>query len=68
MSAVNKIIYGGNTLVDLSSDTVTADKLAAGYTAHDKTGAVITGAAKSSVTGEVLTVAFGMVAGEVLNA
>ena len=41
--ANNKIIYGSNTLIDLTSDTVTADKLAEGYTAHDKTGNVITG-------------------------
>lgn len=41
--AINKVIYGSNTLIDLTSDTVTADKLAEGYTAHDKSGAVITG-------------------------
>lgn len=41
--ANNKIIYGSNTLIDLTSDTVTADKLAEGYTAHDKAGNVITG-------------------------
>lgn len=39
----NKIIYGGQTLIDLTADTVTADKLAEGITAHDKSGAVITG-------------------------
>lgn len=39
----NKIIYGGKVLIDLTSDTVTADKLAEGITAHDKTGAIITG-------------------------
>ena len=39
----NKIIYGGKTLIDLTADTVTADKLAEGVTAHDKSGAVITG-------------------------
>ena len=39
----NKVIYGGNTLIDLTSDTITADKLAYGYTAHDKSGATITG-------------------------
>lgn len=39
----NKIIYGGKTLIDLTSDTVTVDKLAEGVTAHDKSGAVITG-------------------------
>lgn len=40
---INKIIYGGRTLIDLTSDTITADKLAEGYTAHDKSGAIITG-------------------------
>lgn len=41
--AINKVIYGGNILIDLTTDTVTADKLASGITAHDKSGAVITG-------------------------
>ena len=41
--AINKVIYGGTTLIDLTADTVTADKLAEGITAHDKSGAVITG-------------------------
>ena len=42
--AVNKVTYGGKTLVDLTSDTVTPDKLADGVTAHDKSGNKITGA------------------------
>lgn len=41
--AINKVIYGGNTLIDLTSDTVTADQLKSGVTAHDASGAVITG-------------------------
>ena len=41
--AINKVIYGGNTLIDLTADTITADKLQSGVTAHDKSGAVITG-------------------------
>lgn len=41
--ARNKVIYNGETLIDLTADTVTADKLAEGVTAHDKSGAVITG-------------------------
>lgn len=41
--ANNKIIYNGKTLIDLTSDTVTADKLLTGMTAHDKSGTVITG-------------------------
>ena len=40
---VNKIIYNGTTLIDLTSDTVTADKILSGYTTHDKSGALITG-------------------------
>lgn len=40
---INKIIYGGNTLIDLTADTVAADKLLSTYTAHDRSGAIITG-------------------------
>lgn len=40
---VNKVIYGGNTLIDLTSDTVTAAAMLSGYKAHDKSGAPITG-------------------------
>lgn len=39
----NKIIYGGQTLIDLTSDTVDAAHLLSGYTAHAKSGAPITG-------------------------
>lgn len=39
----NKIIFGGETLIDLTADTVDASHLAYGYTAHDKSGAPITG-------------------------
>lgn len=41
--AVNKIIYGNTTLIDLTSDTISASDLAYGKTAHDKSGSVITG-------------------------
>lgn len=40
---INKVIYGGNTLIDLTSDTVTASDILTGKTAHDKSGAIITG-------------------------
>lgn len=39
----NKVIYGNTVLIDLTADTVTADKILAGFTAHDQSGAVITG-------------------------
>lgn len=45
--SVNKVVYGGNTLIDLSSDTVTANKMLSGIKAHDKSGAVITGSIAS---------------------
>ena len=41
--AINKVIYGGETLIDLTGDTVTADKILSGFTAHDKGGEPITG-------------------------
>lgn len=41
--AKNKIIFGGEVLIDLTGDTITSADLATGVTAHDKTGAVITG-------------------------
>lgn len=41
--AVNKVVYNGETLVDLTNDSVTPETLAEGVTAHDKSGAVITG-------------------------
>lgn len=42
-TTVNKVIYGGKTLIDLTGDTVSKDKLLSGVTAHDKSGAKITG-------------------------
>ena len=42
--AVNKVIYKGETLIDLSGDTLTsADQLAEGVIAHDKNGEPIVG-------------------------
>lgn len=40
---VNKVVYDGDTLIDLTSDTVAAAYLLKNYTAHDKSGAPITG-------------------------
>lgn len=40
---INKVIYGNTTLIDLTADTVTANKILASFTAHDKSGAAITG-------------------------
>ena len=40
---VSKVVYGGNTLIDLTADTVQANKLLKGYTAHGADGEVING-------------------------
>lgn len=41
--AINKVEANGETLIDLTSDTVTADALDKGVTAHNKAGQTITG-------------------------
>lgn len=41
--AINKVIYGNDTLIDLTADTITPSDLASGVTAHDASGAIITG-------------------------
>lgn len=40
---VAKFIYGGETKFDLTSDTIQADKLLKGYTAHDANGDPVVG-------------------------
>lgn len=55
--AINKVIYGGNTLIDLTADTVTKDKLIRGTTAHDKSGAVIEGTCDFDVNSSDATAA-----------
>lgn len=60
---INKVIYGGNTLIDLTGDTITASDLAYGVTAHDKSGVQITGtstkdsdtSADTAVAGDILS-------------
>lgn len=41
--AISKVVYGGRTLIDLTADTITADKLKKGYTAHGADGEPVTG-------------------------
>lgn len=40
---VNKVEYGGETLIDLTEDSVTPETLAEGVTAHNASGAKIVG-------------------------
>lgn len=48
--AVNKVVVGGETKIDLSADTVTPADLRAGATAHDSSGAQITGTALGGIS------------------
>lgn len=41
--AISKIVYGGETLIDLTADTVKEDKILKGYTAHGADGEIIIG-------------------------
>lgn len=52
----NKVIYNGTVLIDLTTDTVTADKILTTYTAHDKTGNIITGTCDFDVNSKDATV------------
>lgn len=47
---------GGQTLIDLTGDTVSEDKLLSGITAHDKSGAKITGTCTFDVDSQDATV------------
>ena len=40
---ISKVIYGGQTLIDLTADTIQANKLLEGFTAHGADGEEITG-------------------------
>lgn len=53
--AISKVVYGGTTLIDLTSDTITADKLLTGVTAHGKDGEPITGSCAFDVNSQDAT-------------
>lgn len=55
--AINKVVYGDQVLIDLTGDTVTADKLLSGFTAHGKDGSHIEGACTFDVNSQDATAA-----------
>lgn len=57
--SINKVIYGGKVLIDLTGDTVSPDKLLKDITAHDKSGEIITGACTFDVDSTDADVAVG---------
>ncbi len=61
--AVSKVVYGGNTLIDLTPDTLTPDKALKGYTFHGADGEEKTGSCTFDVDSSGATAAVA----EVLN-
>ena len=60
---VNKVVLAnGTTLIDLTSDTVEAGKMLSGYTAHDKSGATVTGSIASKSSSDLQMMGLMMVA------
>lgn len=55
--AYNKIIYGNQTLIDLTSDTATPDKVLKTYTFHKADGTVGTGSCEFDVDSSSVTAA-----------
>lgn len=55
--AVNKVIIGAEVKLDLTADTVSADKLLRGITAHDKAGEKITGTCEFDIDSSEATAA-----------
>lgn len=56
---INKVIYNGEVLIDLTADTVTAENLLKDVTAHDKSGSAIVGACPFDVDSSDATAAVG---------
>ena len=57
MAKTSKVIYGGQVLIDLTGDSVTADKMLEGTTAHGKDGELVTGTCTFDVDSGDATVA-----------
>lgn len=54
---INKVIYGGNTLIDLTGDTATADKVLKTFTFHASDGSIKTGTCEFDVDSSEVTAA-----------
>lgn len=57
--AINKVIYDEQVLIDLTGDTVIADKLLKGYTAHGKDGEPVVGTCEFDADTQDATAAVG---------
>lgn len=55
--AINKVIIGTEVKLDLTADTISADKLLKGITAHDKSGEKIVGTCEYDIDSSAATAA-----------
>lgn len=62
--AVNKVVFGAVSIMDITDSTVTPEKLAKGETAYDKSGEKITGTMESLDTSDATAEAVDIVEGE----
>lgn len=62
---IGKVVLGDEVLIDLTGDTITAEDLKKGVTAHDKSGAVITGTnTKDATTADATAAAAEILSGK----
>lgn len=62
---VGKVVLGDEVLIDLTADTITAEDLKEGVTAHDKSGAAITGTnTKDATTADATAAAAEILSGK----
>ena len=62
---IGKVVLGDEVLIDLTADTITAEDLKEGVTAHDKSGAAITGTnTKDATTADATAAAAEILSGK----
>ena len=62
---IGKVVLGDEVLIDLTADTITAEDLKEGVTAHDKSGAAITGTnTKDAITADATAAAAEILSGK----
>lgn len=72
--AINKVVYGNTTLLDLTNDTVASEKMLQGVTAHAANGSAISGtiitktSSTLSASGSIVTVPSGYYAAQATKA